>query len=108
MEAGEFLRRFLLHVLPRGFVRIRYFGFCANCRAESGLERIRRLLEVTPADRLLPVLPARPEALVRCLAPPDLPLCPVCRRGHMRRVELLPAVRARSPPGAPDSRTWIS
>ncbi len=108
LEAGEFLRRFLLHVLPRGFVRVRYFGFFANCRGESGIEQVRRLLGVTPAERLLPVPPARPETLARRLAPAGSDLCPVCRRGHMARVELLPVALARSPPGAPDSRQWTS
>jgi len=108
LEATEFLRRFLLHVLPRGFVRIRYFGFFANSRGMSGLEQARRLLEVTPAELLLPVLPVRPAALVHRLAPAAPPLCPVCGRGHMLRVELLPVVLARSPPGAPDSRDWTS
>jgi hypothetical protein len=44
VSADEFLRRFLLHVLPGGFMRIRYFGFLANrCRAAS-LELCRKLL----------------------------------------------------------------
>ncbi len=97
LEAGEFLRRFLLHVLPRGLVRIRYFGFLANAAAESGLQQARRLLQVTPAEQLLPVPPARPDTLALRLAPAGPDLCPVCRRGHMLRAELLP-VLARSPP----------
>ncbi len=104
LEAAEFLRRFLLHVLPRGFVRIRYFGFLANCSAENGLEQARRLLEVTPAQRLLPVPPARPDSLARRLAPNLPDLCPVCRRGHMLRAEILP-VPARSPPAGPTAAT---
>ncbi|RPJ53465.1 MAG: IS91 family transposase [Acidobacteria bacterium] len=104
LEAGEFLRRFLLHVLPRGFVRIRYFGLLANCRGESGIEQARRLLELTPAERLLPVPSARPDSLLRRLAPLPGDLCPVCGRGHMLRVELLPLVLARSPPAAPNNR----
>jgi hypothetical protein len=107
LQAGEFLRRFLLHVLPRGFVRIRYFGFLANRRGESGIEQARRLLDVTSAQPLLPVPPARPETLTRRLFPAGPDLCPVCRRGHMIRAELLP-VPVRSPPGTPDSRNWIS
>ena len=107
LAAGEFLRRFLLHVLPRGFVRIRYFGFLANCRGESGIEQARRLLEVTPARQLLPVPPARPDTLARRLAPAGPDLCPVCRRGHMLRAEILP-VPARSPPAGLDGRNWIS
>jgi hypothetical protein len=108
LEATEFLRRFLLHVLPRGFVRIRYFGFFANCRGESGMEQARRLLQVTPAQQLLPVPPARPQTLRGRLLPAGPALCPVCRRGHMVRVQLLPVVPARSPPHASENPTWIS
>ncbi len=106
LDAAEFLRRFLLHVLPRGFVRIRYFGFFANRRGESGIEQVRRLLEVTPAELLLPVPPARPDTLERRLAPTCPDICPVCRRGHMLRAEILPALLARSPPSGPDA--WNS
>ena len=44
LTADEFLRRFLLHVLPRGFVRIRFFGFLANRRRADLLPRCRQLL----------------------------------------------------------------
>lgn len=45
VEAVEFLRRFLLHVLPRGFVRIRHYGLCASRNVHGKLESARRLLE---------------------------------------------------------------
>jgi hypothetical protein len=44
VSADEFLRRFLLHVLPKGLVRIRHFGFFANRRRETALARCRELL----------------------------------------------------------------
>jgi len=50
VTAGEFLRRFLLHVLPRGFQRIRFFGFLANRRRGAILSICRRLLEVYPTQ----------------------------------------------------------
>jgi hypothetical protein len=50
LETCEFARRFLLHVLPRGFVRIRYYGFLANsCRAKK-LELCRRLLSASETE----------------------------------------------------------
>jgi hypothetical protein len=53
LEAVEFIRRFLLHVLPTGFVKIRHFGFLANgCRAE-GLKLSRCLLQVSTTPALL-------------------------------------------------------
>jgi putative transposase/transposase-like zinc-binding protein len=49
--AHEFLRRFLLHVLPKGFVRIRFFGFLANRRRSALLAHCQRLLAARPASR---------------------------------------------------------
>ena len=46
VSAHEFLRRFLLHVLPKGLVRIRHFGLFANRRRSTALERCRALLGV--------------------------------------------------------------
>ena len=48
ITAEEFLRRFLLHTLPRGFVRIRFFGFLAHRRRATSLALCRRLLETNP------------------------------------------------------------
>jgi hypothetical protein len=48
MEAVEFIRRFLLHVLPPGFVKIRHFGFLANCCRAHGLKLCRTLLRTSP------------------------------------------------------------
>jgi hypothetical protein len=64
LEAGEFIRRFLLHVLPDGFVRIRHFGFLSNRHRSAKLARCRELLGVphTP-DPPPPDWTARYEAL---------------------------------------------
>lgn len=48
VTAEEFLPRFLLHVLPHGFVRIRFFGFLANRRRKSLLPLCQQLLQLTP------------------------------------------------------------
>jgi hypothetical protein len=50
VAAAEFIRRFLLHVLPKGFVRIRHFGFMANSQRSAFLELCRRLLSMAPAS----------------------------------------------------------
>jgi hypothetical protein len=44
LEAGDFIRRFLIHVLPDGFHRIRYYGFLGNCHRAQKLARCRELL----------------------------------------------------------------
>src|SRR5664280_1223116 len=67
ISADEFLRRFLLHTLPRGFVRIRFFGFMAGPRRSRMLQLARRLLETC----------------LDCGTPPAIPAsasyqCPVC------------------------------
>jgi hypothetical protein len=50
LEAGEFMRRFLLHVLPGGFHRIRHYGLLANCSRTASLALVRQLLQVPPQD----------------------------------------------------------
>jgi len=77
LEDEEFLRRFLQHVLPRGFPRIRYFGFLANRRRGALLPLCRTLLAVEP-----PSVPATPAAT------PILWLCPCCQ-GPMHVIERL-------------------
>jgi hypothetical protein len=90
LSAEEFIRRFLLHVLPHGFHRIRYYGFLGNRFRQEKLARCRQLLGM-----------ALPEASPKQSADSDyhdqheeltgtsLRLCPVCHRGHMVVVELL-------------------
>jgi hypothetical protein len=83
ISADEFLRRFLLHTLPRGFVRIRFFGFMAGPRRSQMLELARRLLGAESA----------------CSVPVSIPLrasfhCPVCAT-PMMVVERLSAAEVR-------------
>jgi hypothetical protein len=80
LTACEFLRRFLLHVLPKGFVRIRHFGFLANRQRKALLETCRRLLSAPPAN----ILSATNHS-------EELPRCPACNTGHMHLVEYIPA-----------------
>ena len=81
LDADEFLRRFLLHVLPKRFVRIRYFGFLApRCRTRE-LAQCRQALAVAPTPPNEPLVPPRHE--------PSWP-CPRCG-APMRIVERLTA-----------------
>ena len=66
VSADEFLRRFLLHVLPRGFVRIRSFGFLANRRRALLLPLCQRLLSEQPEARSLRVPTSSTPACFRC------------------------------------------
>src|SRR6266568_5792241 len=51
LQADEFIRRFLLHVLPNGFMRIRHFGFMANYQRAASLDLCRQLLDMAPIVR---------------------------------------------------------
>lgn len=83
LEATEFIRRFLLHVLPSSFVKIRYYGFMANRRRRENLARCRELLghlQITEAaDRA-----EQPPPAARAIDDAAKDRCPVCREGHMR------------------------
>jgi Putative transposase/Transposase zinc-binding domain len=85
LEATEFIRRFLLHVLPSGLVRIRQFGFLANRVRQHKLEQCRALLALCPQ-----YTPIRSD--LRADAPlPDPSACPICKQGRLIVIELLPA-----------------
>lgn len=98
VAADEFIRRFLLHVLPPGFQRIRHFGFLANCHRQEKLALCRKLL-TTPAVELLPTPKECLAALAGIVPPALLSRCPRCGVGEMIRIEILPPYRwpARPP-----------
>ena len=81
LEADEFLRRFLLHVVPRGFIRIRHFGLLANRTRRDMLARCRALLNQSPPED---VQPDSVIVLMQRLTGVDLSRCPVCGEGRMQ------------------------
>ena len=81
LETNEFLRRFLLHVVPRGFMRIRHFGLLANRTRRDRLRQCWDLLGQPPPPDVAP--PAAAVLLLR-LTGADLARCPVCGEGHMQ------------------------
>jgi hypothetical protein len=94
LSADQFIGRFLLHVLPNGFHRIRYYGFLANPHRQEKLEQCRQLLGMT----LTPESSSDPATLedyrdrYERLTGRSLRECPVCHRGHMIPVANLPVV----------------
>jgi Putative transposase len=98
VTAGEFIRRFLLHVLPSGFHRIRYYGFLGNRHRNKKLELCRHLLGMTPrgvgSSQLQPSDDYRDR--YEKLTAYSLRECPVCHHGRMITVQLL--AKNRSPP----------
>src|SRR5207245_4593715 len=96
LSADQFIGRFLLHVLPSGFHRIRYYGFLANPHRQEKLEQCRQLLGVA-ARRDTASVPVTPEAYrdrYERLTGHSLRECPFCRRGRMIEVTALPQVRS--------------
>ena len=82
LDANEFIRRFLIHVLPDGFHRIRYFGFLGNCHRARKIERCRELLGMaSPNPAVDP--PAGYQDRYQALTGQSLRECPHCRTGIM-------------------------
>lgn len=92
LEAQEFIRRFLLHVLPDGFMRIRHFGFLANRSKKRALAQCRKLLKLDPALPQSPILSAKD--LLLKITGIDLTRCPCCHKGTLIVVgDLVPLSR---------------
>ena len=102
LPPAEFIRRFLLHVLPKGFHRIRHYGLLASARREPNLARARELLAVPrpgPGDPAAGPEPATP--------PNHRPVCPCCG-GRMIIVETFARGHfPRAPPG-PSPGLWAA
>ena len=111
LSAVEFIRRFLLHVLPKGFMRIRHFGFLANAVRAKQLPRCRELLRASDAELSASEDDVRSVAdLIAAYARID-PLettgdpCPQCGQGHLvrRTLDPDPSFDPFLPPPAIDS-----
>ena len=105
LDAEEFIRRFLLHVLPAGFQRIRYYGFLGNRYRKEKLAHCRHLLGI-PADEVegppkgtAPDYRDRYEALTGV----SLRRCPVCHEGCMHVIEILLPSRRNRPTAITDT-----
>jgi len=103
LKAEEFIRRFLLHVLPDGFQRIRYYGFLGNRYRKQKLAHCRELLGMpTPEPPALETAKDYRERYEE-LTGSSLCECPVCHQGRMLVIEIVPrslhrqmAIRATS------------
>ena len=89
LDPDEFMRRFLLHVLPTHFVRIRAYGFLANRQRSSALELCRSLLAAAPLDRQPPPPPAATDSGGTSDREPTR-RCPHCHTGTLHRLPLPP------------------
>ena len=88
VTAEEFIRRFLLHILPGGFMKIRYYGFLAHANKKKSIPLLRQL--INPDAEIVEKLTETVEEMMLRLTGVDLSLCPECGKGKMVHIEDLP------------------
>jgi len=97
LKADEFIRRFLLHVLPPRYVRIRHFGLLANRKRKDNLAACRKRIDSgNPVTKEKARIETWQEQLLR-ICGIDVTTCPVCQKGRMYRIGLLLPYRCHSP-----------
>lgn len=98
LDCTECVRRFLLHVLPSGVKRIRHYGVLASsCKGEK-LNAARLALQMPRC--LNPQALESAQAFMARVAKMDVGMCPVCKVGHLRTVEVLAGAKQLPAPGA--------
>ena len=88
ITAVEFIRRFLMHTLAKGFVRIRHFGFLSNRHKADNVKKIRNSLGQSIESKK--IVKQSIEEMMLKLTGVDITLCPCCRKGRMRVVYEIP------------------
>jgi hypothetical protein len=98
LKADEFIRRFLLHVLPARYVRIRHFGLLANRNRKDNIAACHRMIgDGKTVKKESSRQETWQEQLLR-ICGIDVTVCPICQKGKMCRIEWLLPVRCKSPP----------
>lgn len=105
LDACEFIRRFLMHVLPGGFQRIRYYGFLANRHRAQKLDLCRRLLHAPEPAESIAHQGLDRVALIEILTGVNPTLCPRCQQGRLIRREVLPVSPSSYQPLRPKGRS---
>jgi len=100
LDVGEFIRRFLLHVLPKGFHRIRHYGLLATGQRADNIERARELLDAKPPDEKT----GDDDNAIDSAAGADLPPCPCC--GSRQRI-IETFLRGETPTHRPSPRPLV-
>jgi len=89
LDIGEFMRRFLLHILPDRYYKIRYYGLLSNRHRGTKLSRCQKILEVTKEQTPSSGDHLSWQELLLELCGLDVRKCPKCQLGQMVRIELL-------------------
>ena len=98
LDADEFIRRFLLHVLPDRFVKIRHYGLLANRRRKDNIALCRELLGSCETETKGKDTPLTWQEHLLKISGVDITKCPVCKKGTMVMVEVLHPLRCNGPP----------
>ena len=93
LDAHEFIRRFLMHVLPKRFTKLRYFGFFANRCRRTRLSLCRQLLNAPPPETDIKLLDWKSRH--QALTGDSLDTCQTCHQGRMRLLQILPPLWKR-------------
>ena len=94
LDAHEFIRRFLLHVLPMGFMKIRYFGFLSHKNKKQAIALIRKLID--PGAKLPEKIVETIMEMMLRLTGKDITCCPKCGKGQMTIIKKLPRLHCNS------------
>ncbi len=104
LKAIDFMRRFLLHVLPKGFVRVRYYGLLGSRNHGTKLLTCKRLLGVViSVEELERKASETWEELMIRVTGVDVSLCPICHKGHLRKCRRLLPQHTDKPDGIDSS-----
>ncbi|HAJ79730.1 MAG TPA: IS91 family transposase [Fibrobacteres bacterium] len=87
LKPEEFIRRFLMHVVPTGFMRVRFFGFLGNACKKKNVATIRKLLSYEPTEEKQK---KDMRMLMLELTGNDITLCPKCKIGHFYTIQAMP------------------
>lgn len=101
LEAGEFIGRFLQHMLPTGFKRIRHYGLLGPAHKAAHLAAARAALAAPAPD---PVITESVAAFMRRVSGIEWQNCPQCHKGRFHVVEAIPSHWPRAPPAAQGGR----
>ena len=88
LPVEEFIRRFLLHILPNGFMKIRYFGFLAHTNKRKSIPLLRQLIG-SSAELPEKIEETVQEMMLRLIGV-DITICPKCKNGKMKIIKELP------------------
>ncbi len=101
LDTEEFMRRFLLHALPSGFVRIRYYGFLCNRYRTHNLELCRKLLDVSENENCKVYQPLYWKERYEIVTGKSVDRCPLCGKGQLITIQHIRPIivcHKRSPP----------